>query len=67
MRYLSHSDKEEEAERVRYASHSAQKIAADKQHYQLILHMQERQSAMTNRYTRCRSSMLHMRKRAYIL
>ena len=42
---------------------SALKKAADKHHYSL--HMHKRSSAMKSRYSRCRSSTLQMRQRAY--
>ena len=60
---MSHSEKEKEAERGRYALQSALKKAADKQHYSM--HMHKRRSAMKSRYSRCRSSTLQMRQRAY--
>ena len=60
---MSHSEKEKEAERGRYALQSALKKAADKHHYSL--HMHKCRSAMKSRYSRCRSSTLQMRQCAY--
>ena len=62
-RYISYSEKEKEARRARYMSHSEKEKEADKHHYSL--HMHKRRSAMKSRYSRCRSSTLQMRQRAY--
>ena len=57
-RYISYSEKEKEAQRARYMSHSKKDERAS-------ICMNVYRSTMQSRYSRCRSSTLQMRQRAY--